>query len=250
MITVFIGLGVFCVSMLAGLLGLLLHRVLPDHHRGTETKDVVRLVQALIASIATLVLSLLIASASSHFRDQTDGVSVLAADIIVLDGALAHAGPDAVAARAGLRDMVQAAVDGLAVERRSDVTLIDPATVDAFYTAIAGLRTTTVAQHAAQQQALTMAGRLVQARATLMLRSLNDGTQWPFLAMLVGWLAIMFVAMGLFVRPNLTVLMALVTGSIAVSGAIFLILELSDAHVGILRVSDTPLRYALEYLKR
>jgi hypothetical protein len=248
--TLLIALCVFCVSLAAGAIGLLLHRVLPEHHRGSDSKDVVRLVQALIASIATLVLSLLIASASTHFRDQADGVSALAADIIVLDGALVHAGPDAQAARTALRAMVVAAVDGGAVARRSDATLIDGTTVDAFYTAIAGIRTANAAQHAAQQQALDMAGRLVQARATLMLRSLSDDMQWPFLAMLVAWLAIMFIAMGMFVRTNMVVVLALSAGSVAVAGAIFLILELSDAHVGMLRVSDAPLRFALTYLDR
>ncbi|MBR0650935.1 DUF4239 domain-containing protein [Roseomonas terrae] len=246
--TLLVSAGVFVITLVAGLIGLGLHGRLPEHHRGNESKDVVRLVQALIASIATLVLSLLIASASSHFRDQADSVSVLAADILVLDAALAQAGPDADRARSALRGMVAAAVDGHAIDRRFDGTPIEPATMDAFYNAIAALQTTNAAQHAAQQQALGMAGRLVQARATLMVRSLTDGTQWPFLTVLVAWLCILFLAMGLFVRANTMVVLALAAGAIAVAGAIFLILELGDPHAGLLRISDAPLRLALRYL--
>lgn len=248
--TLLMGLAVFGVTFSAGLIGLLLHRVLPAHHRDSESKDVVRLVQALIASIATLVLSLLIASASSHFRQQSEGISTLAADVMVLDGALAHAGPHAAGARVALRGMVAAALEREAASPLPGGTLIDPARIDAFYNAVATLQTTTPAQHAAQQQALAMADRLVQARATMMLRTVIDDTQWPFMAILVAWLAIMFLAMGLFVRVNTMVVLALSSGAIAVAGAIFLILELESAHTGVLRVSDAPLRFALGYLDR
>ena len=73
--TVVVGIGVFVLTLLSGFGGLWLHRRLLDHHRSDESKDVVRLVQALIASMATLVLGLLIASASSHYRTQADGVT-------------------------------------------------------------------------------------------------------------------------------------------------------------------------------
>jgi hypothetical protein len=64
--TLLVGAGVFCLTLLAGLIGLALHHALPEDHRSGESKDSVRLVQALIASMATLVLGLLIASASTH----------------------------------------------------------------------------------------------------------------------------------------------------------------------------------------
>lgn len=248
--TLLIGAAVFAVTFLAGLCGLAIHRALPEHHRGSESKDVVRLVQALIASIATLVLSLLIASASSHFRAQSDNVSSLAADVIVLDGALAHIGPQADEARGALHRMLEAALEGRSIERRADIAPIDPSRIDAFYNAVAALQTGNPSQRAAQQQALDMAGKLVQARATLMVHSLTDNTQWPFMAVLVAWLAILFLAMGLFVRANTMVVMALSAGAVAIAGAIFLILELDNAHAGMLRVSDAPLRFALEHMRR
>jgi len=44
-------------------LGLLLRRKLPQHHLGADSKDVVKLGTGLLATMAALVLSLLIASA-------------------------------------------------------------------------------------------------------------------------------------------------------------------------------------------
>lgn len=249
--TLVIGAGVFIVTFAFGLLGLLLHRVLLDDHRSGESKDVVRLVQAFIASIATLVLGLLIASANSHYREQAEGASALAADIMVLDGALAHTGPSATPSRTALRHLVRAAIEAHVLEARSDMTaMIDPQHLDTFYNAIAGLQPANAAEHAAQQQALAIASRLVQARTTLLVRDVTDNVQWPFLAVLVSWIALMFLAMGLFVRTNTIIVLAIGAGALAVSGAIFMILELQNAHAGILRISDAPLRFALEQLEQ
>ncbi len=249
--TLILGAGVFVVTFACGLLGLVLHRALLEDHRSGESKDVVRLIQAFIASIATLVLGLLIASANSHYREQADGASALAADIMVLDGALAHTGPSAAASRTALRHLLRAAIEAHVLEARSDTTaMIDPQHLDAFYNAIAGLQPANAAEHAAQQQALAIASRLVQARTTLLVRDVTDDLQWPFLAVLVSWLALMFLAMGLFVRTNAIIVLAIGAGALAVSGAIFMILELQNAHAGLLRISDAPLRFAFEQLEQ
>jgi len=249
--TLVIAAGVFILTFAFGMLGLVLHRTLLDDHRSGESKDVVRLVQAFIASIATLVLGLLIASANSHYREQAEGASALAADIMVLDGALAHTGPSAAPSRTALRHLVRAAIEARVLEARSDETaMIDPQHLDTFYNAIASLQPANAAEHAAQQQALAIASRLVQARTTLLVRDVTDDLQWPFLAVLVSWIALMFLAMGLFVRPNTIIVLAIGSGALAVSGAIFMILELQNAHAGILRISDAPLRFALEQLEQ
>lgn len=51
------------------LLGLGLQKILPEHHLTTETKDVVRLATAQIATLSALVLSLLVGSAKLTPRD-------------------------------------------------------------------------------------------------------------------------------------------------------------------------------------
>jgi hypothetical protein len=49
----------------------------------------------------------------------------------------------------------------------------------------------------------------------------------------------------LFARFNVTVTLALLVGALSVSGAIFLILELSTPYSGLMQISDAPLRHAL-----
>jgi len=53
---------VFACVFGSALLGLFLHSALPEHHLSADSKDVVKLGIALIATMAALVLSLLIAS--------------------------------------------------------------------------------------------------------------------------------------------------------------------------------------------
>ena len=61
--------------------------VLPEHHVSPESKDVVKLGMGLIATLAALVLGLLIASAKSSFDAQRTGFQQLAANLVLLDRA-------------------------------------------------------------------------------------------------------------------------------------------------------------------
>src|SRR5262249_21361010 len=84
------------IPRLSGIfLGTLLRRGLPEHHLDEHAKDVVRLGVGLIATIAALVLGLLIAAAKSSFDTQTSQVRQITADLILLDNILAQYGPEA-----------------------------------------------------------------------------------------------------------------------------------------------------------
>jgi hypothetical protein len=67
----------------------------------------------------------------------------------------------------------------------------------------------------------------------------------PFLAVLVLWLAIIFGSFGLFARPNVTAVAALLVFAVSAASAIFLILELSHPFSGLMAISNTPLSNAL-----
>src|SRR5262249_36049769 len=82
--------GIICIIIFAGaVLGLLVRTRLPEHHLSADSKDVVKLTMGVIATMTALVLGLLVASAKSSFDTQRNGVSQLAANIILLDRALA-----------------------------------------------------------------------------------------------------------------------------------------------------------------
>jgi len=70
----------------------------------------------------------------------------------------------------------------------------------------------------------------------------------PFLVVLVFWLIVLFAGYGLLAPGNATVVMALVVCALSVSGAIFLLLELTTPFAGVMRVSSAPMQHALSLL--
>lgn len=75
--------------------GILLGHALPGQHLNKESQDAVRLGVGLIATMAALVLGLLIASAKSTFDTESGQIKRITSDIIFLDNLLAQYGPEA-----------------------------------------------------------------------------------------------------------------------------------------------------------
>jgi hypothetical protein len=107
------------------LLGVFFRTVLPQEHLSTDTKDVVKLGIALVATMAALVLGLLIASAKSTYDTRRTQLLQVSADIILLDRILANYGSETKTARV----MLQRSVD-VALEQFWPSDHAAPATVD------------------------------------------------------------------------------------------------------------------------
>jgi membrane-bound ClpP family serine protease len=58
------------------------------------------------------------------------------------------------------------------------------------------------------------------------------------------------MSFGLFAPPNPTVIVTLLVGALAVSGAILIILEMYSPFTGILRISSAPIRDTISQLGR
>jgi hypothetical protein len=69
----------FACVFLSGLLGMFLRANLPPHHFNQDSKDVVKLVMGLVATLAALVLGLLTASAKAEFDTHSSSPGRLAA---------------------------------------------------------------------------------------------------------------------------------------------------------------------------
>ena len=102
---------IFALVLAGILLGILLRRLVPDHHLSKESQDVVRLGVGLIATIAALVLGLLIAAAKSSFDTQSSQIKQFTADLILLDDLLGQYGPETTPIRARMRSAVAPLAD-------------------------------------------------------------------------------------------------------------------------------------------
>jgi hypothetical protein len=229
----------------SALLGMFI--TLPDHHRDQDSKDVVKLVMGLIATISALVMSLLIASANASYNAQRSELQSLAANVILLDRFLVSYGPEAQDIRGLLRSSVMATHDRIWAPGGVQPMTLD--TVTGFLSRIQTLAPKTDAQRLIQGRIIQVGETLVQTRL-LMFEQLGDEVSLPVLTVLVGWICILFLGFGLFARIHLTVAIAVISGALSVSGAIFLILELSEPFGGLLRISDAPLQHVLTQIGR
>src|SRR5207248_1839890 len=75
------------------LLGMLLQKVLPEHHLDTPSQDTVKVGAGMLATLTALVLGLLVSSAKSSFDAMNAGIAQAGAKVILFDHILADYGP-------------------------------------------------------------------------------------------------------------------------------------------------------------
>jgi hypothetical protein len=239
---------IFGCSFGMGLLRIVLNFRLPDDHLDAGSRDVVKLVMGLIATISALVLSLLIASGSSTYQAQQNEVQSLSANVILLDRVLAFYGPEAKEPRDLLRHGLAAIHDQIWSSDGARGPELDPratrGVADDFMTSLKELVPKNDSQATLKSQAMQIGQNLGQTRL-LMSEQIGSSFAWPFLTLLVFWICMLFLGFGLLARFNPIVLVALFIGAVSVAGAIFLIQELSSPYAGFMRISDAPLRNAL-----
>ncbi|SFJ07360.1 bestrophin-like domain [Planctomicrobium piriforme] len=242
---------VFAFTAGGVLLGMWLHTVLPPSHKEPESKEVIKIATGLLATLAALVLGLLVASAKSSFDAQETGFQELAANVLVLDRLLSHCGPEADPARAALRKAVESTVDHLWPANGTPATALDNEQISAAghaaYAAIRDMSPKDDAARAVQSQALAMTTDL--ARTRWMLSEQHDSqSSIPFLIVLIFWLTVIYCSFGLFAPRNGIALAVLLLCALSSAGAVFLIVDLNQPNGGLIQVSSTPLRYALSQL--
>ena len=239
--------GIIFAFTLGGIfLGTLLRRSLPKHHLSEDAQDTVRLGVGLIATIAALVLGLLIAAAKGSFDTQNAQIKQITADLILLDNILAQYGPEARPIREQMRGSVGPLSDQ--IWREKQPTVRGPfeanAAAERVYLAIQKLAPQDDLQRALQSRAAQLSNDIAQARLLLFVES-DSLVPAPFLAILAFWLVIIFASFSLFSPLNVTVFTCLSLFALSAACAIFLILELSQPFTGLLMISSAPLRNAL-----
>jgi hypothetical protein len=240
-----------CCIFGGALLGMRLQRLLPSHHLSKEMQDLVKLSAGTIATLTALVLGLLVSSAKSSFDAINTGIVQGSANVIFLDHTLARYGPETGPVREELKRTVAAGIEKIWPEEKSGSTGVAALErtdgMEAVQEKLSEVIPKTDAQHAVLTQAQQLTTNMGQSRWLLIEET---HTQLPFtlLVILVFWLVLLFVSFGLFAPENMTAHVVLLVGACAISAAIFLVLELNQPLEGLIKVSSTPLRNALQHL--
>ena len=99
-------------------MGMWLHKVLPERHLDTASKDTIKLGAGLLATLAALVLGLLVSSAKASLDAMNTGIAQAGTKILLLDHMLADYGAETKDVREQLRRIVASSIDRIWPEEK------------------------------------------------------------------------------------------------------------------------------------
>lgn len=244
----------FVVVLGGSWIGSFFGRVLPKHHLSDESKDMIKVGIGFLATLAALVLGLLIASAKSSYDTRSQEIQQVASKIILIDRNLRQYGPAADPAREMMRRMLTAKVDltwakGELAAERSGAGVPPVIGIEEFQDRIRTLTPSNEAQMLLKTRLVQLGEDMAQTR-WLLVEQTDSSIPVPFLVILVFWLAVIAGCLSLFAPRNGTVITVNVVCALSFASAIFLILEMDTPFEGLLRISDAPLRNALAFINR
>lgn len=170
----------------------------------------------------------------------------MAAKITFLDRILEAYGPEAAGLRAQFRETVEEGIRQMwpGEMRRPWRVAPNVQAGNMVYIAIHGLSPHNDMQSALKAQEASLAVDVAQVRSLLAAQSVPSISK-PMLIILVSWLTLIFLGFSVLAPRNATAILALMISAAAVSGAIFLILELDQAFGGLIGISSDPMVNAL-----
>jgi hypothetical protein len=241
--TPIIGLIVLAAILVGAFAGVKVRDRLPKHHLTDETKNLVSMSTAVVATVSALVLGLLISNANTSFTRLGGEVTTLSAEILRLDHILRRYGADAEPARETLLEYAEHKAADLFPDDPANVRLSNPATYELFQR-LEDMLLALKPANPRDQWWLSQATALA-AKIWLLAQQVGQGTPKAFVALLVFWLALLFASFGLFAPPNLTSTITLTLCALAVAGAVAMFLELEQGFGGVVRISPEPMRKAV-----
>jgi hypothetical protein len=249
MYSLLIFLVTFVSIAVGGALGMLVRIRLPQAQL-SESKEVIRLGAGLMGTVAALVLGLMIASAKNSFDSQIANVRQLAANIILLDELLEQYGPETSEARVMIRRAAAITVQRVWRENagadRAETFSPSAAATQLFLT-VESLSPKNDLQRSIKPRILEVGTELARTRL-LMFVHVDNPIPAPLLVIMILWLAVIFASFTLFSDANVVVATASLIYALAVSSALFLIVDMSQPFTGLMKIPSEPLKHVLPRL--
>jgi hypothetical protein len=247
--SVLIAISVAVLTFGSGILGLYFQKRLPIEHMSGGSRDMILGVIGLVTLLLALVLGTLVGNTYAFFANQKSELETYASRAVLLDRALARYGPEA----KPVRDQLKAALTE-SYELFWKAAEIDPKQLgvevavkryEPIGDSIAALNPLTAAQKEALSAANLNLGLMEQTRILMSLQ-LASPISWSLVFIVVAWSMFLFCGFGVLSGSNPTTIAVLGLGAISVASAIFLILDLSQPHSGLFRVSPAALEQTIE----
>jgi hypothetical protein len=236
------------VMVCAALAGMAIGSRLPEHHLRDSSREAMLRYVGLVVTLSGLVLAFIVSSANSYYESVDRELTEVASDIAALDRVLSRLGPDGEGPRQLLRQGVNAAVQSV----WGDGTAAPPGftvrpgmgAMGQLADAIDALPATDARQASLRDEAAALTAQ-IQHSAYKLNRIRAARAEAPLLAIIVSWLAIVFLGFGLVSPRTSTAITAMALAAIAAAGALFLVIELFSPVRGLIRIEPSVLLDAL-----
>lgn len=246
-----IGGVVFLVVFGGVLLGMYLRAVLPEHHLNADSKDIIRISTAMVATLAALVVGLLIASAKSSFDSKDSELTRAATRYVLLDRAMAEYGPETRNSRDLLHQTLLMRLHQIWPEegtgKLNPEAVNQGLGVEAIQRELLNLTPQNDAQRWLKSRALQLSSDIAEVRWASV-ETTGSSIQWPLLTVMVFWFAVIFASFGVFAPPNGSVITALFVCALSVAGSVYLIVQMDQPYGGLIKLSSAPVVTALGLL--
>ncbi|MEO3756816.1 hypothetical protein ABGB19_00780 [Mycobacterium sp. B14F4] len=249
---VLIGVAVFAMIFGGALFGMFLAKILPDQHLSTESRDAIRIVMAMLATLSAVVLGLLTGSSISSLGEREGELRSAGVQFIMLDRTLAEYGPETGRTRALLKQLLAERINQIWPEEDGAVSLTalsSGAGIVLVQRDLFALSPQTEQQRWLRSKALEITDTIAESRWTT-IEQIGSRFPWAFFIVVVGWLAVIFASFGLYAPRNASVIAALLIAALTLAGPIFMMLEMDQPYGGMVKIPSTSLRVALDQLGR
>jgi hypothetical protein len=240
-----VALCVAAATFVGGVIGLILQWALPEKLTTGGPRDMIGAVVGLLTLLTALVTGLLIWTAYGVYSSQNLAIQNFAARVLQEDLALADYGPEASPGRVRIREGLKRTLDQIwgphgdadFVSRNYRAAIDNMRTGQTY---LDSLHPSTESQKQALAAANQAHAAIGQIRLQMAL-SLTNPISYPLLTIVAGWAVFLFFGFGLLSRSSPMAFAALAVGAVAVSSAVYLIVDLSDPYSGVFQASSAPI---------
>ncbi|HKQ32417.1 MAG TPA: hypothetical protein VJV40_04375 [Thermodesulfobacteriota bacterium] len=243
---------IFACIFGGAVLGIFLRAILPERHLTEDSRNMVTIGMGIVATMAAIAVGLMIQGAQISFSGQRSDLIDMSAKIVFLDKLLADYGPEAEDARTALRYSLERTINQFWPKDGLEGARIEPpeSKSETLYYQILSLTPDNDARRAIRDEALSITYDLAQARDTIVMGQARSipGAFLIVLGIILFWFVAIFFSFGLYAPTNATVLSTLIISALAVTLALFIIMELNRPFDGLLRMPSEPLVEALQHI--
>jgi len=234
--------------------GFFVQRFLPPHHLTKESLDSVKLGAGLIATMAALILGLLVSSSKETYDRVNCLVNEAAANVINLDHLLYNIGPEADPCREILRGQVQRVLhdvwpEDVKAATKGSAAFRQESNIKPLIGKIASLHVSDPGSIQYRNDAMAVSASLNAQRSQITVESTSTLPK-PLIVIPIFWITFLIFVYSIFAPRNATVKIVLFFCAVSIAGAIYLICEMSMPLDGSIKVPSQPFRTALELIQK